>query len=174
MRDNMIPAGFWIRAAAFLLDNIIVGVVGILIQLSLRMFGFYMVIENTTILFRFTPIDIIAYLLSASYFIFLTARTGSTLGKKAMGICVVGAENGEKADFGSIIYRETVGRYLTGIAGIGYLYMAANHKKLGFHDLFSNTCVIYMHSAIHRIYETEGFHEGGQNETENDDQKNMP
>ena len=145
MRNSFerVPAGFWIRAAALALDSIIVWAVCLFIRLPIALGNLFSDMEIPTVLFQYDLVDVICYIISTLYFTFLTGRTGGTLGKKAMGIEVIRADNGEKIGFWLALYRETVGRYLTAIGNIGYIYAAADDQKRGFHDLLSGTLVVY-------------------------------
>ena len=75
----------------------------------------------------------------------LTYFTGSTLGKKLLQIQVVSAEN-RKLTFFEIVFRESVGRFLSAlIIYIGYFMIGADKNKRGLHDILSDTCVVYHH-----------------------------
>mgnify|MGYP001129076922 FL=1 len=74
----------------------------------------------------------------------LTYGTGATLGKRAMGLRVVNV-NGEKLSLFNLIYRETVGRFLSGLfMCIGYIMIGIDRQKRGLHDVLGDTRVIYM------------------------------
>lgn len=137
-----IAAGFWIRSAALGLDTVITAVGCGVIRISIGLICLLGGWEDPCILFRFTVTDISCYLFTTGYFVFLTGLFGCTLGKKAMGIEVIRIDNGEKTGFWLALYRETVGRYLTAICCVGYLYAAADAEKRGFHDLLSGTKVV--------------------------------
>ena len=53
--------------------------------------------------------------------------------------------------FFEVAYRETVGRFLSGlIVCVGYILVALDKQKRGLHDLISDTCVVYYHEK--RVY----------------------
>ncbi len=143
-KTEWIRVGFGPRAAAFLLDQLLVGIALLVVKIPgwlVRLFAGQPVGD---VLFTFTLMDVVCYLLMSAYFVLLTYFTGSTLGKKVMGIKVMG-ENEEPLRFVDVLYRETIGRYLSGVVCIGYLMILVDHKKRGFHDYLCETCVVYDH-----------------------------
>ena len=96
------------------------------------------------ILFHYTLKDILLYIFQVLYFILCTWLTGTTLGKKAMNLRVVSAQEGGSLRLLDIVYRETVGRFLCGLSvGIGYMVAGWDGQKRGFHDMLCDTRVIY-------------------------------
>lgn len=138
-------AGFWARLAAYALDSVIV-FVGLLV-VRIAMSGIALLSEGTIlegeILFQYTLKDICLYLGKVVYFVGFTYCTGTTLGKKALNLCVISAE-GEKLTLLQVIYRETVGRYLSGfVINLGYFMMVVDKEKRTLHDILSDTRVVY-------------------------------
>lgn len=139
-------AGFWVRLAAYLLDSVIVFFALIVVRLAVS--GFMAAVKGTVlggnILFQYDLKDIILYVAEALYFILCTYYTGTTLGKKAMNLRVVRADGEEKLGLLTVIYRETVGRFLSSvIMGIGYLMIGIDKEKRGIHDILCDTRVVY-------------------------------
>lgn len=139
-------AGFWVRLAAYAIDMAIV-TLGLLI-VRLLFIGINSLIEGTFleggILFHYTLKDIVLYLLQVVYFILFTYHTGTTIGKKAMNLRVICKESEEKLSLLTVMYRETIGRFLSGlILCIGYLIMGIDKEKRGLHDILCDTRVIY-------------------------------
>jgi len=121
-------AGFWIRAAACIIDFVILVVIG-------TFFGV------------FTGADWLAQLLVnyVSAWVYTAGLTSShfqaTLGKKVLGLKVVDLNGGR------ISFAHASGRWLAEILsgiilGIGYLMIAFNSKKQGLHDQIAGTYVI--------------------------------
>ena len=98
------------------------------------------------ILFNFTIINIISYLLFVAYFVLLPYFGHSTPGKKIFRLEVI-TEDGSW-NFINILYRETIGRFLSGLMNIGYLAIIVTEKKQGFHDKLCDTCVIYKGAVL--------------------------
>ncbi|RXL41818.1 RDD family protein, partial [Citrobacter sp. AAK_AS5] len=69
---------------------------------------------DDAVLFSITVRNIVTYLVGALYFVLLTGFTGRTLGKMLLRIQVVRADGG-KAGWWDVVYRETIGRYLSSL-----------------------------------------------------------
>ena len=147
--EERVYAGFFVRLAAYLIDWLIVGAALLVIKIPMWILsfaggGFLM----RDIIFRYSAYDILIYLLKVTYFVLLTYYTGATLGKKLMNIVVVSAE-GRKPTFFEIVYRESVGKFLSGlIMCVGYIIIGPDKKKRGLHDHLADTCVIYQHKKM--------------------------
>ena len=143
--ENTLYAGFFVRLAAYIIDCILVGLALLVIKIP---YLFVWIINPDTfigkpMLFKFSLIDIILYLLSLVYFVLMTYFFGATLGKKALKIKVI-KQNNEKLSLIDVIYRESIGRYLSGlIIFIGYIMIAVDSRKRGLHDILCDTFVIY-------------------------------
>lgn len=139
-------AGFWVRLAAYLIDSVIVFF--LLLVVRLAMSGVNSVLYGTAlggnILFSYTLKDIVLYLGEALYFILCTRYTGTTPGKRAMNLRVICVDESGELDLLTVVYRETVGRFLCGISiCIGYLIIGLDSEKRGFHDMLCDTRVVY-------------------------------
>lgn len=150
-QQQILYAGFLVRLWAYIIDCIIVGCAMLIIRIP--MFIISLFFPNAFlfqhILFKFSVVDIFIYLCSATYFIFMTYKFGATLGKKAMKIKVC-KELEEKLSLIDVIYRETIGRYLSGlILCIGYILIAVDNRKRALHDMLCDTVVIYDFSVKH-------------------------
>ena len=149
-------AGFWVRAAAYVIDSVLV-FCGLLI-VRLIMSGVMALTEGTVlggnILFQFTLKDIILYAAQVLYFILCTYFTGTTLGKRAMNLRVI-AEGEGKLTFFTVLYRETVGRFLSGvILYIGYIMAGIDPQKRALHDILCDTRVIYARKVkVYPVYQ---------------------
>ena len=139
-------AGFWVRLAAYCLDSILVFLVLLVVRLFLS--GIMSLLSGTplggNLIFQYDLKDIVLYVFQVLYFILCTWLTGTTLGKKAMNLRVVSAENGGELKLLDVVYRETIGRFLCSLSvGIGYMVAGWDGKKRGFHDMLCDTRVIY-------------------------------
>lgn len=145
MRDNeKIPAGFGARAAAYAVDRALLlaalGTVRLPALVSSLLGGGQLTAGS--FLFRYSFLDVLCYVLSAVYFVLLTYFTGSTLGKKLMHIRVEDADGGELR-FIDVLYRETVGRFLSRIMLAGYIMALVDRRRRAFHDWLCQTRVVY-------------------------------
>ncbi|ALX07836.1 L-rhamnose mutarotase [Acetivibrio thermocellus AD2] len=142
---NIIYAGFGARLAAYLVDSLLVGIALLVVRIPMFIANIIGTPDFITapILFQFNIFDIVIYLLSILYYTLMTYYSGSTLGKKFLNLKVISA-NGEKLTFINVLYRETIGKYLSGIAMfVGYFMIAVDEQKRGLHDILCDTRVIY-------------------------------
>ena len=144
--QGQVYAGFWVRAAAFLIDKTVVFAGLIVVRLFLLAGTLFTGDKflNTELLFTFTLKDILLYLCQYMYFILLTYYTGTTLGKRALNLLVVGSEGRIRPSLTDIVYRETVGRFLSGLfLCAGYIMAGIDKEKSALHDFLCDTRVIY-------------------------------
>ena len=142
MRETELkPARFWPRLCAWLLDRLLLGAVLFLPRLGILIRSVGSSALERAVLFRFSWGDILCWLLVTAYFTALTAVSGATLGKKAMGLRVV-TKTGEKPSFIMVLCRESFARYLSGILLIGYLLFLADPQGGTLHDRICDTMVV--------------------------------
>ena len=144
-QNGEIKAGFFARLAAYAIDMIIVTVALWFVKFPLWISTLFNPDAFITkeFFFEYTLKDILFYCLQTAYFIILTYKTGSTVGKKLFNLKVVGDEN-EKLTLFEVVYRETIGRFLSAfIINIGYFMIGVREDKKGLHDILSDTKVVY-------------------------------
>lgn len=136
---NTVYAGFFLRFWAYLIDLAITSaataavVTPIFLLLSLPI--------GTEALSIYGITKLVLFLL---YFVLMTKFTnGQTLGKMILGLRVISATE-ETLTWGTVLFREGVGRYIlkTIPGGLLYLVTAFTPKKQGIADLFSDTFVV--------------------------------
>lgn len=82
------------------------------------------------------------FIITPLYYVVLTGTRGQTLGKMALGIKVVN-RNGDVPGLGYAALREVVGKFISFIALLlGFLSIAWDPKKQGWHDKIAGTWVI--------------------------------
>ena len=133
-------AGFWMRFAAAIIDSVIV-VVGLVFVLAVRVFSpFYFVGFLNFVEYLFYLV--VFFALPLLYYVLLTGLRGQTLGKMALGVKVIG-EDGQAPGLGYAALRETVGKIVSTIAlFLGFLWIAWEPGKRGWHDYIAGTHVI--------------------------------
>ena len=120
-------SGFWRRAAAFLLDELIIGVVGSLLA---GISG-----DNNFV-------GILNLVLGVGYFSILEGTRGQTVGGMALNVRVIDADTGEIIGIPRAIVRNLV-RIVSGLVfGLGYLWMLWDPRKQTWHDKAANTVVV--------------------------------
>ncbi|PMC37194.1 hypothetical protein CJ195_13330 [Bacillus sp. UMB0899] len=131
-------AGFWIRFWAYLVDLLVIGSVNRIIIYPL----FSLIGLDTSDSFIFSPVSIATAITYFAYFVFMTKFLNQTLGKMIFGLKVV-SKDGRNLNWGTIIFRELIGRYISKIIWIGFLIAAFTPKKQTLHDIFADTFVIH-------------------------------
>ncbi|MFS0636659.1 RDD family protein [Mesobacillus foraminis] len=132
-------AGFWMRLWAYLLDLIVIG--------SLNRLLIYPVFRAIGIPLDkgiFEPAGIVTAIIFYLYFVLMTKYFGQTIGKMVFGLKVVPLK-GISLSWGTVLFREWVGRFISGFIMIAYIVVAFLPKKQGIHDLFADTTVIHEH-----------------------------
>ena len=118
-------AGFWIRFASYLIDAIILFVVGIVVALAVG--------GTTGTLLQLA----VGFVYTIGFWI----SQGATPGKMAIGIKITTVD-GDDIDFGRALLRY-VGYIASAIILlIGYLMIAFTREKRGLHDYIAGTVVI--------------------------------
>lgn len=127
--------GFWVRFVAAIIDAVILG--AIFTILSLPAFIGSM----------FFPFRFIWFPLPWLYYWLFTGLKGQTPGKMVVGIKVVDAR-GEKPELGTAAVREIIGRFISGaVFCLGYLWIAIDEEKRGWHDSIASTHVVRVEST---------------------------
>lgn len=134
-------AGFWMRFWAFLLDLIVVGSIErILINPLFRILDISLSEFN-----MFSPVSISSAVIFYLYFVLMTKFFNQTLGKMVFGLKVINLDQ-ERLTWGTVLFREWIGRFISATIVIGYIIVAFLPKKQGLHDLFTDTTVIHTES----------------------------
>ncbi|MGN0438086.1 MAG: RDD family protein [Lachnospiraceae bacterium] len=134
-------AGFFTRLLAYMIDCMISGMVVGMVTIPLRIASGSIDFLSANFIFHFTVVDVVSYVGVAAYFVLLTYFAHATLGKMLLRLQVVTDE--KEWTFINILYRETIGRFLSAIFNIGYLAVVVTQKKQGFHDMLCDTYVVY-------------------------------
>ncbi len=138
--------GFWVRLVAFIVDNIIIffataffafiaglatGLGGLTSDVSAEN------VEYLSTIFGF----FIGTLLGPFYYTLFTGWEGQTPGKKLMGLRVI-TMTGEPVGYGRALLRY-IGYFVSFfLLGLGFVMIAFDRNKRGFHDFIAGTCVI--------------------------------
>lgn len=132
-------AGFWMRFWAYLLDLIVVGSFErIIINPIFRMLDIPLWEIN-----MFAPISVASALVFYVYFVLMTKFLGQTLGKMVFGIKVIDIKK-SNLSWGTVLFREWIGRFISSTIIVGYIIIAFLPKKQGIHDLFADTSVVHI------------------------------
>ncbi|NCP78171.1 MAG: hypothetical protein GW833_03180 [Desulfuromonadales bacterium] len=132
-------AGFWLRLVALMIDGLLVLVLQVICGLLLVTIGSDGFQPNGRVALL---IQLFSLLLSLVYWVFFTGYCGQTPGKMLLRLQVVRTD-GQPLGYAKAFYRETLGKFVSGIIlGIGYLMAAFDDQKQALHDRMANTYVI--------------------------------
>ncbi|MFJ7678800.1 RDD family protein [Peribacillus sp. NPDC097206] len=128
-------AGFWMRFWAYLADLFVIGSLNrILIH---PIFKFYNESDNLW----FSAEALLTAIVFFLYFILMTKFFNQTLGKMIFGLKVVALKE-ETITWGTVLFRELFGRYISKVTWVGYLLAGLLPKKQALHDIFADTSVV--------------------------------
>jgi uncharacterized RDD family membrane protein YckC/type II secretory pathway pseudopilin PulG len=128
-----IPAGFWIRAGAYIIDGLLITIGQLVIFGLLLLVGIPKTVAN-----------LCGALLGIGYFVWMpAANSGQTLGKMAAGVAIV------RMDGSPLTYLRCLGRWAgylvsTIVAGLGFVIAAFTGQKRALHDYIADTRVVYI------------------------------
>ncbi len=138
--------GFWKRFLAYSVDTLIIGIISGAVGGGTS-FSSIMSRQHTL-----SPqVNGIALLVGIVYFVFFwISQNGQTLGNKLLAIRVV-KENGMPLDLGSAIIRY-LGYIISGfVLCLGFLWVAWDSKKQGWHDKMAGTIVVNTGGKSHTL-----------------------
>ena len=150
-------AGFWRRFIAYMIDGFIVSVVIIFLGVvaGVAYIAGAMSGDGSAIVAQMTDPDKLALLtawiwlltfaVNIAYFTYFHGSTGRTPGKRLLGLQVVSV-TGESISFGTAFLR-SVGYLVSSLVFcLGYLWVAFDRRKQGWHDKIAGTVVIIRES----------------------------
>lgn len=132
-------AGFWMRFWAYLIDIIVIGSIDrIIINPIFRALDI-----SLHEIAPIAPITVATAITFYLYFVLMTKYFGQTIGKMVFGLRVVDV-NGGKLSWSTVIFREWIGRFISGaFFMLVYIVVAFHSKKQGVHDIFADTTVAH-------------------------------
>ncbi|TET21711.1 MAG: RDD family protein [Candidatus Cloacimonadota bacterium] len=141
-------AGFWARFFALLLDFFFVPIIFSPLIGGAVFLGYYFgsmyvyVIDPDYIPAFAAGAGLLTYSLVFFFYFLIGHSFGSTIGKRIVGIRLV-TFNGSNPGFWRALLRETIGRFLASfIFYLGYLWIAWDSHKQGWHDKVAGTFCI--------------------------------
>ncbi len=128
--------GFWIRVVAYIIDAIILGIIGAILSIPLAVNYADM---NSGSYRASNGIDL---LLSGLYFVGLWTYMGASLGQRIFGMRVVDADTGQPITLGKAVIR-WLGLLLSFfVCLIGVIWVAFDSRKQGWMDKIAGTVVL--------------------------------
>lgn len=140
--------GFLPRFIATIVDGII-----ILIAALLLTFAIQTLTGEPFSLKEDSPFELLVGVIGIFYSITMLTVQGATIGKKLFHIRVVNKEYNQVTLFQAII-RETIGKILSGLLNLGYIWVLIDDKRQSWHDKIAKTYVIYDQPVTREEFET--------------------
>jgi len=133
--------GFGRRLVAYLIDAVILWVVGLCLSLGLvplTASG----MNQDAVAGANVAVQCVSILIALAYFVIFWATRGQTPGKMALGIKVI-ATDGSPVTWGKALLRY-IGYLISGLVlALGFVWIAFDAKRQGWHDKIANTYVVY-------------------------------
>ena len=142
--EQMQYAGFWVRTGAEMVDNLLVLVIVAPLLIAFYGWDYYLANES----FITGPADfLLNYIFPLVVSVVCWVKWQATPGKMLVSLKVVDARTGN-----SLSIRQAIGRYLAYFLsliplGLGFIWIAFDSKKQGWHDKLAGTVVIRTHSG---------------------------
>lgn len=143
--NNISYGGFWRRGMAFSIDKLILQIVSLVIYyLGSKIMAPDYVLADFSSPFSFTLLWSyygMSLILDMAYFTYFHGMTGQTPGKKLLGLRVI-QKSGASMTLG-IAFLRWVGYLISKIfLYLGFIWVAFNRRKQGWHDFIAGTCVV--------------------------------
>jgi uncharacterized RDD family membrane protein YckC len=131
--------GFWIRVVAYIIDAVLLGIVGGILSVPL---GVNYSDPNSLSSAAARTSNGIDLVLSFAYFTLLWSYMGATLGQRLLGMRVVDATTGQPISFGKAALR-WLGLIISFfVCFIGVIWVAFDGRKQGWMDKIAGTVVV--------------------------------
>jgi len=131
--------GFWIRVVAYIIDAIILGIIGGIISVPIGVNYSDLNSLSSGAARTSNGIDLI---LSFAYFTLLWSYMGASLGQRVLGLRVVDATTGQPIGFGKAALR-WLGLFISFLVClIGVIWVAFDARKQGWMDKIAGTVVV--------------------------------
>ena len=132
-------AGFWIRVVAYIIDAIILGIIGAAI---LTLFGVNVSDPNAVQSGRYQGAQAFDLIVSFAYFAGLWTVMGASVGQRIFGMGIVDANSGSAIGFGKAALR-WIGLFISFlVCFIGVIWVAFDSRKQGWMDKIAGTVVV--------------------------------
>jgi len=129
-------AGFWIRFAAYIIDGLILALLGILLGIAAA------VLLGQSVATAQGWLNLVGLVVSVGYFAWFWVRGGSTPGMSLLGLQVVRDVDGGPISWGKALLRYVGIVISTLVLFIGLIWVAFDRRKRGWHDHMAGTVVI--------------------------------
>ena len=139
------PGGFWIRLLAYIIDNMLLTIAGLLLTVILTGVDAEETVSQLIGESTNWTATVVTLGMGAAYFTFSVGRWGQTIGKAMLGLKVT------RTDGSPLTYWRSFARHWAYFAstiplGLGFLAIALGSQKRGWHDLLCDTRVVNLRS----------------------------
>jgi len=136
--------GFWARAWASFLDSLLI----VMVTYPLLIFSYGWTFLESPSLMEGPVHLVLSWMFPAAAIVIFWITRSATPGKIVIGARIVDATTGGKPSAFQLLKRY-VGYYLSALPlGWGFLHVAFDDKKQGWHDKMAGTVVVYLSEAI--------------------------
>lgn len=147
-------AGFWIRVLARLLDSLILGIpFSILFFVIATLAGAFAGNVNpdnqngqgtVAVVFggAFLLLYLVALVVTFGYWIYFWGKTGETIGMRLLRLRIIDANAGTPIGYGRATIRLLMSFINTWACYIGWIWVAFDPRKQGWHDKVANSVVV--------------------------------
>ncbi len=158
----MTYAGFWIRVGASIIDTIIMFILFIPLAMMIYNVNYVsreMSTNNMSSYSGYFHVDttggfLLNYVLPAVAVMVFWLYKSATLGKLLLKLKIVDAKTGNKPTILQFVIRY-LGYFLSSIFFLGFIWIAFDRKKQGFHDKIAGTVVVKDVSSEEVSFESE-------------------
>jgi len=139
--------GFWIRAVAYIIDTIFLGIVNVVIEAIFQArgtaaIGAAILNPQSSQSPVYGAVVVVESVVTIAYFVGLWSYTGATLGQRMFRLRVIDANTGGPISLGKALLR-WVGIFISSIACfIGLIWVAFDSRKQGWADKIAGTLVL--------------------------------
>lgn len=120
------------RFSAFIVDQILILIVGVILLVVANMLGANIGIDDYESIFG------LLFILYSTLFVW---RTGATIGKRLLKLKVVDQEY-KPVGFWRALLRESLGKIISSLFNLGYLWVLIDKRKQSWHDKIARTLVV--------------------------------
>ncbi len=136
-------AGFLVRFIAYLIDGIILGIVGGILSIPFGVTYSYGYDMQYSAGFNLSPMGtIILLIIGIAYEVYFVGARGATPGKMALKLKVIGTDGRMPIGYGGAIVRFIGTIISSAVLLLGYIWIIIDKEKQGWHDKIANTYVV--------------------------------
>ncbi|MDP6495768.1 MAG: RDD family protein [Dehalococcoidia bacterium] len=135
------PAGFWIRLGAYIIDEVLLILAGILLTVTFTEMDAEQAFNELAGESAGWATTLITIVIGVAYYTFTVGQWGQTVGKAILGLKVT------RKDGSHLTYWRSFTRYWAYFAsfvplGLGFISIGLSSQKRGWHDLICDTRVV--------------------------------